>query len=125
MQLLLDGVIDYLPNPLEVPNYALDTANDEEKVRVQQVIVVANKAMAFAVHGQITPLIISAQHRTHRAASFSAPVAALVIFMSQVPVECDPDSPTLALAFKLEEGKFGQLTYMRLYQVRSAARRRW
>lgn len=33
MQLLLDGVIDYLPNPLEVPNYALDTAKEEEKVR--------------------------------------------------------------------------------------------
>eukprot|EP00903_Cladosiphon_okamuranus_P017647 g16252.t1 len=64
VQLLLDGVVDYLPNPLEVPNYALDTAKDEEKVLV----------------------------------------------------ECCPDSPTLALAFKLEEGKFGQLTYMRLYQ---------
>lgn len=32
VQLLLDGVIDYLPNPLEVPNFALDTAKDEEKV---------------------------------------------------------------------------------------------
>lgn len=32
VQLLLDGVIDYLPNPLEVPNYALDTGKDEEKV---------------------------------------------------------------------------------------------
>ncbi|CAM9285599.1 unnamed protein product [Ectocarpus sp. 6 AP-2014] len=64
VQLLLDGVVDYLPNPLEVPNFALDTTNDEKKVLV----------------------------------------------------ECCPDSPTLALAFKLEEGKFGQLTYMRLYQ---------
>ncbi|CAM9913280.1 unnamed protein product, partial [Discosporangium mesarthrocarpum] len=64
VQLLLDGVVDYLPNPTEIPNYALDTAHEEAKVEV----------------------------------------------------ECRADAPTLALAFKLEEGKYGQLTYMRVYQ---------
>lgn len=32
VQLLLDGVLDYLPNPLEVPNYALDIKKDEKRV---------------------------------------------------------------------------------------------
>ncbi|KAG5180518.1 Mef1, mitochondrial translation elongation factor EF-G [Tribonema minus] len=66
VQPLLDGVVDYLPSPAEVPNFALDTAADE----------------------------------------------------ARVALSCDPDKPTVALAFKLEECKFGQLTYMRVYQGR-------
>src|SRR5919106_3131803 len=68
VQRLLDGVVDYLPNPAEVVNEALDQANNEQKV------VLAS----------------------------------------------DPAKPFVGLAFKLEDGRYGQLTYMRIYQGRIA-----
>jgi elongation factor G len=64
VQLLLDGVNLYLPNPTEVQNIALDQNNKEEKV-----------------------ILVS-----------------------------DPKKPFVGLAFKLEDGRYGQLTYMRIYQ---------
>ena len=63
VQLLLDGVTDYLPNPLEVVNTALDLDKDEARVKLA----------------------------------------------------CARSGPLVALAFKLEEGRFGQLTYLRIY----------
>ncbi len=64
VQLLLDGVNAFLPNPTQVNNQALDQDKKEEKVVLQT----------------------------------------------------DPDKPFVGLAFKLEDGRYGQLTYMRVYQ---------
>jgi elongation factor G len=63
VQKLLDGVIEYLPNPTEVVNEAVDVEKNEEKV--------------------VLP--------------------------------CDPTGPLAAYAFKLEDGRYGQLTYLRIY----------
>ncbi len=64
VQLLLDGVCNYLPDPREVENVALDLSKNEE------------------------PLVLAS----------------------------DPSKPLVMLAFKLEDGRYGQLTYIRVYQ---------
>jgi len=64
VHLILDAVVDYLPNPSEVTNHAVDMDNGEK-------------------HVELKP---------------------------------DPFAPTVALAFKLEDGPYGQLTYIRIYQ---------
>lgn len=67
VQLLLDAVAHYLPDPTEIANEAVDLDEDE----------------------------------------------------ARVPLTPDPQKPFVALAFKLEETRFGQLTYIRIYQGRS------
>jgi elongation factor G len=64
VQLLLDAINAYLPNPSEVENHALDQHRDE----------------------------------------------------ASVTLSSDPSQPFVGLAFKLEDGRYGQLTYMRIYQ---------
>jgi elongation factor G len=68
VQLLLNGVRDWLPSPPEVTNEAIDMEQSTETDEVM------------------------------------------------VEVPSDPDKPLCALAFKLEDGRYGQLTYMRIYQ---------
>ena len=69
VQLLLDAVVYFLPNPTEVVNEGHDQAKGEEKV----------------------------------------------------VIESDPEKPFVGLAFKLQQDKYGQLTYFRVYQGRVSA----
>jgi len=71
VQPLLDGVINYLPDPSEVDNFALKNKNNEDEEELEKVLMIPD--------------------RSNKA-------------------------PFVALAFKLEQGKFGQLTYLRVYQ---------
>ena len=64
IQSLLDGVISYLPSPIDVKNVALDLDGDEAEINLQ----------------------------------------------------CKSDAPMVLLAFKLDDTRFGQLTYVRIYQ---------
>ncbi|MDW7710393.1 MAG: elongation factor G [Deferrisomatales bacterium] len=64
VQLLLDGVIRYLPCPSDVENVALDMEAGE----------------------------------------------------TAITLTSDPKKPTVTLAFKLEDGRYGQLSYVRVYQ---------
>lgn len=64
IQLLIEAVTKYLPDPSEVNNFALDLDKGEEKVLLKSIETL----------------------------------------------------PTVALGFKLEDGQYGQLTYVRIYQ---------
>ncbi|CAF97420.1 unnamed protein product, partial [Tetraodon nigroviridis] len=69
VQPLLDAVLDYLPNPTEVKNYAI--LNEDEDKESSRTLMDPTR---------------------------------------------DSTNPFVGLAFKLEAGRFGQLTYVRVYQ---------
>lgn len=70
VQPLLDAVLEYLPNPSEVQNYAVLNKEDDSKEK--------------------TKILMNSKR--------------------------DNSHPFVGLAFKLEAGRFGQLTYVRSYQ---------
>jgi len=72
VQLVLDAINEFLPDPSQVDNYAFDTSKCEVEEEKGEKI-------------KMSP-------------------------------ERNDNNPPIALAFKLEQSKFGQLTYLRIYQ---------
>jgi hypothetical protein len=95
VQLLLNGVVNYLPNPSEKPNTAFEYGGD----------AAAAEDAAAADAADAAPSVAAAP------AALTAKPGERLITLSP-----DPAAPLVALAFKLQPSRFGQLTYMRLYR---------
>lgn len=119
VQPLLDAVVDYLPNPSEVENFAIDelsrSHNDEENetdVSTNKMSSAAKVRKGTKKH-EVSQLDARLLRSTSKAKKSDSEE-------DVKKIACNPERtdahPLIALAFKLEAGKFGQLTYIRVYQ---------
>lgn len=118
VQPLLDGIINYLPNPSEVVNYAIDeTSRVNEQDSDDQV---GSRKMSSAGKLKKGTKVQEISQLSSRLAQSSATKKTKTSEDNLHKVVCNPERsdkhPLIALAFKLEAGKFGQLTYLRIYQ---------
>lgn len=118
VQPLLDGVVDYLPNPSEVVNYAID---ESEKAPQTNELDDSGKSKRLSESAKVkkgTKKQETSQLSSMLAKSKSKKSTDQTEDLEKVI--CNPERsdkhPLIALAFKLEVGRFGQLTYVRVYQ---------
>ncbi|HOX43566.1 MAG TPA: elongation factor G [Myxococcota bacterium] len=106
---------------------ALTEAMLEERV-TEELVHQAIREATLAL--QIVPVLMGSAHKNkgiqplldgvvrYLPAPHDVPQSALSLEDEEARVElaADPGAPTVALAFKLEDGRYGQLTYLRVYQ---------
>lgn len=116
VQPLLDAVISYLPNPSEVDNFAIDELSRSQEEEDDE-LPGPNKMCSAAKVKKGT--------RKHEVSQLASRLTKTTKSKKDsdedvTKVLCNPERsdthPLVALAFKLEAGKFGQLTYIRVYQ---------
>lgn len=116
VQPLLDGIIDYLPNPSEVVNYAIDETSRQHTDEIDS--PTGQKKSLDSKLKKGVKLQETSQLSTRLSQTGRKKVKASDEDIEKVI--CNPERsdkhPLVALAFKLEAGKFGQLTYIRVYQ---------
>jgi len=112
VQTLLDAVVAYLPHPGDVTNTAVMLDKVARRGRGAGTEAAAEAASAADDAAAVADEADAAAGEADGAVAAAAPELAERSF-ELVP---DASAPLVSLAFKLEDGRFGQLTYIRVYQ---------